>query len=650
MEMRGILIFLFLFTCSFSFSQSIKGETKKWHTITFEYSSSNVYSESGTGINHPFLNNRLLVEFTSPSGKSKLVHGYFAADGNAANTSSTSGNKWHVKFVPDEVGTWIYNTYFRTATNLAVEYPVNKLSGTPQSFDGTAGMITISPSNKSGRDFRATGRLQVVGKRYRQFAETKEYFIKAGADAPETTLSYEDFDDTVGGRDGSSRKAVKSWSPHQQDYNEGDPTWKNGKGSEIIGVVNYISEQGMNSMSTLLYNLGGDGDNIMPHPCVSENGEPCQQSLTDNDSFGSNWRKRFDISKLEQWLIVFEHAQRKGVHLHFKFMETEIDQLWDNGTLGTDRKIYLREMIARFGHLPAITWNAGEEWSLNNSFLPEQVKYISDIDAYDNLIVVHTYPNEHIRYNDWVGNKSLLTGASLQIGTNARVYTDVLNISNLSKNSGKQWVVACDETGPASTGVAADAAYLGNKGSEPDNRSEVRKELLWGAFMAGAEGVEYYYGYQTGETDLNAQDHRSRASKWKDANIALLFFNSYVDLENTIVDNSFTSSGRGLKISGKQYIVQLPNGGGTYVTIPDMGNYSVNWFNPITGDFRTVSSIINSNNRTWSGMPPYNITQDWILIMNRVADTPGIETELLITNGKLLNNRGDTLRLYIYKN
>lgn len=72
---------------------------------------------------------------------------------------------------------------------------------------------------------------------------------------------------------------------------------------------------------------------------------------------------------------MFAHAQRLGLHLHFKLQETEIDdrregrerlpaavpEALDGGSLGPERKVYLRELIARFGHHLALNWNLGEE-------------------------------------------------------------------------------------------------------------------------------------------------------------------------------------------------------------------------------------------------------------------------------------------------
>jgi len=72
----------------------------------------------------------------------------------------------------------------------------------------------------------------------------------------------------------------------------------------------------------------------------------------------------YDCSKLDQWGIVFDHGTRVGLHLHFKLQENELDdnrrghkivigdvpESLDQGKLGIERKLYCRELIARFSH------------------------------------------------------------------------------------------------------------------------------------------------------------------------------------------------------------------------------------------------------------------------------------------------------------
>ncbi|MHC4565215.1 MAG: DUF5060 domain-containing protein, partial [Planctomycetota bacterium] len=69
----------------------VSGELKKWHKVTVTFDGPQT---SETAEPNPFLDYRLNVTFTHQgSGKSKVVPGHFAADGDAANTSADSGNK-----------------------------------------------------------------------------------------------------------------------------------------------------------------------------------------------------------------------------------------------------------------------------------------------------------------------------------------------------------------------------------------------------------------------------------------------------------------------------------------------------------------------------------------------------------------------------
>ena len=157
-------------------SAKISGEFKKWHKITVIYTSSETYSEEGTP--NPFLNRRLDVVFTQ--GQSTYtVPGYFAADGNAANTSAASGNIWHAHFCPGKTGNWFYEGRFYSGARVAIA----DIPGAPA--DTFSGQFNVLPSDKNGRDLRGKGRLQYVGAHHLQFAETNEWFLKAGADSPE---------------------------------------------------------------------------------------------------------------------------------------------------------------------------------------------------------------------------------------------------------------------------------------------------------------------------------------------------------------------------------------------------------------------------------------------------------------------------------
>ena len=596
---------------------TVSGEPRKWHKLTLAFDGP-AHNEADVDPN-PFLDYRLNVTFTHPgTGRSYTVPGYFAADGNAAETSATAGNQWKVHFRPDETGEWNYSTSFRRGANVAVSTSAS--AGTAQPIvDGLSGSLTIAASNKSGDDFRARGRLEYVGERYLRFAETGDYFVKGGSDAPENFLAYEDFDNTP--NNGSRRK---SWSPHADDWNPGNPSWQGGKGTEMIGALNYLASEEANAFSFLTMNINGDDKNVYPYVTTSD-------------------FKHFDVSKLDQWEIVFEHAQTLGLYLHFKTQETENDQLLDGGELGVDRKLYYRMLVARFGHHLALNWNLGEEHDIwqelndpNNTRVKAYAQYLRDVDPFDHHIVIHTYPGQQNQvYNPLLGNQSLLTGASVQTGY-SNVYRDTKKWVDASLAAGKPWVVANDEQGNADTGVPPDLGYVdpitgetyqgknsdGNTVSVTQN--DIRKKTLWGNLMAGGAGVEYYYGYKLPQSDLSLQDYRSRDQMWDYTRYALQFFNQYLPFAEMTSNASLVSNGWCLAKAGEVYAIYLENGGTTTVNLGNDGaTYNVQWYNPRTGGNLQAGTVptVTASGSVSIGNPPSATNQDWVaLLRNQEAN------------------------------
>ena len=68
----------------------------RWQTVTMTFEGPEA-SEGGAP--NPFLDYRMSVRFThEASGYEAASAGFFAADGNAAESSAKSGNKWRVRF------------------------------------------------------------------------------------------------------------------------------------------------------------------------------------------------------------------------------------------------------------------------------------------------------------------------------------------------------------------------------------------------------------------------------------------------------------------------------------------------------------------------------------------------------------------------
>lgn len=597
------------------------GELRQWHKISVELAGP-AARERDTAPN-PFTDYRFDVTFTHRSGRpSYTVPGYFAADGNAANTSATSGNVWRAHFAPDRTGEWRYQIAFRRGPLVGVNGGGQPLAP----FDGQSGAFTIEASTRPGPDFRARGRLEYVGGHHLRFAGSGEYFLKAGPDSPETMLAYADFDDTYAPK---PTAPLKTWAPHVGDWREGDPTWQGGKGKGLIGAINYLAAQGLNTMSFLPYNAGGDGDNVWPFVARGE-------------------KLHYDCSKLDQWGIVFDHAQARGIHLHFKLQEHELDdnriggdrrpgevpEALDGGALGVERKLYLRELIARFGHALALTWNLGEE----NTQSPEEQRamagFIRDTHYWPANLVIHTHPNEQERvYPELLGDKSVLTGVSLQNDW-AETHAWTVKWLRESARAGRPWVVSSDEQGHWAFGVPPDPGYAGFDGTARDPRRpytlhDVRKLTLWGNLMAGGAGVEYYFGYSLSQQDMNAEDFRSREQSWRYCRIALEFFREqripFWEMRNAdelVYNGIHAESFFCLAKPGELYLVYLPWGGSLMATLNLLdaaGEFELAWFNPRTGGPLTAGKVtrLAGGTRARIGEPPGEPEQDWLAVVRK---------------------------------
>lgn len=580
------------------------GEFKKWHKITLTFDGPETAEDDEY---NPFFNYRFNVTFThEKSGKKYVVPGYFAADGNAGETSATKGNKWKVHFSPDEIGEWKYSVDFRKGRWVAVS-DRNKPGDTGGFMDGATGSFTVEKSDKTGRDFRGKGRLQYVGERYLKFTETGEYFLKVGSDAPENFLSYADFDGTFH-NDGHKDNMVKTWSAHLKDWKEGDPTWKNGKGKAMIGAVNYLASKGLNAFSFLTNNIKGDDQNVFPY--------------VDYD----NW-DRFDVSKLDQWEIVFEHADKLGMFLHFKTLEMENQGLLDNGGVGANSKLYYRELIARFGHHLALNWNMGEEngdWVKNHPTPPQftqerlaMAEYFYSHDPYRHHVVIHNGNP----FTDLLGPTSKYTGPSIQThhADFRLIHKEVLHWIEASKKAGKQWAVAVDEPGDAQHALMPDA--------DDADHDLARRNGLWSTFMAGGWGTEWYFGYKHDHSDLTCEDYRSRDLFWDQGAIALNFFKEnnipFWEMENRndLVGNSTNENT--VYCFAKEndtYLVYLNSVETASLDLSQTkGDFQVYWFNPKKGGalLQTKIKKVKGGSKVELGKSPNTNQQDWLIFITK---------------------------------
>lgn len=340
----------------------VSGELRQWHKVTIGFRGPPA-SETGMtvpGIHRaptPFADYRLDVAFVhDETGKQFVVPGYYATDGNAANNHSVSGSVWVVHFTPPLTGRYRWKAKFTEGTYAAVL----GIGNPGHFFDGALGSFEVQSSDKTDiSDIRSTkGRLTQTDEGNLQFADGTPYDDGLGANATIDLLEYSEFDVAPAAAAANSiqRPSLKSYEKY---YSRGQGrTFANGKGTELMGAINYIASKGTPNVVTATVL---QGNRTFPF-----------RSTTN--------LLQFDVSKLEQWGAMFDYASEKGLLIQMFLGDNH--ELLQHGDM-YERTLYFREMIARFGHIPAIVWNLEQDVSSDNWPIQSKIALLRELDPYE---------------------------------------------------------------------------------------------------------------------------------------------------------------------------------------------------------------------------------------------------------------------------
>ncbi len=552
-------------------------------------------SETGEAPN-PFLDLRMSVRFDGPAGRSITVPGYFDADGERGD----SGNHWAARFLPPTPGLWSATVSMRRGVDVAAS--TDPTAGTSEPIlDGRTYSFRVGPLRAAATGFYRFGTLEDTGRHHRKF-EFGPYFLKAGANSPENFLAIRCLDDvTKSGGEG----LLHSYAPHVQDWRQGDPILDRGNvtddGRGVIGALNYLSDAGVNSLFMLVMNLGGDGLDV--HPFLG----PRRRAFD---------KTHYDTSRLRQWDQIFSHAQARGISLSLVMNETEVgNELWlDDGNLGVERKVFYREMIARFGHQPAIRWNICEENDFTAAQLDAFAGWIKSLDGDDHAVAVHNNPNDLALFQSLASNPNI-DAASLQFDPDL-ADSQIELVREWTEQAGRPWIVDADEQGPWQTGLT------------DQNATDTRKRILYDALLSGG-GVEFYCGYHPLPLggDLSLEDFRTRADMWSAVGHARSFMEKrlpFWDMEplDGLVQGESQAFGGAecLAKRGEVYAIYFPSASdtGSLALQSFTGIFLLEWFDPRTGEFAGDAVDIGPGGGPQDlPLPPYDASNDWVALVRR---------------------------------
>ena len=534
---------------------------QKWDEITLEFTGSHQALNQNSSNPNPFLDYRLTVTFTN-AGKSYTVPGYFVGDGNGG-----SGTKWRAHFSADKEGTWSYYTTLYNGSNVAVNGGGNIVGISPSN-----GSFNITGNSNQGGFYQWCGRLGYVGKHYLRCLDTGQYWIKGGTNSPENFL-----------------KGAET-----------DAGYAN-----IINALNYLSSKKVNSIYFLPMNLGGDGNDTYPF-------------VTTTDTL------HYDTQKLAKWNSIFKEANKKEISLEFVLNEAEDGNRGYLGlTLTEARKLYYRELVARYSHHPAVKWVITEENRWNTTDIISFASYIRSVDPYDHPISVHTNLDNTAFYNEILGDPNF-DSTSIQYSIAAGTITETASAfaeewRTKSAKAGRPWVIDLDE------GIVEDGG--GSSGLTSSNMEDLRKKALYPAILSGGN-ISWYFGI-TEDTGLNMDRLTSRGAMWDWMYYArkLLYDlpnrDELIPGDHLIIENSRAQV---FYKPGQTYVVYLysTSSGETNaaINLSEVSNQSLilKWYNPKTGSYSGNKNIVGGPS-VELGATPLRDKGDWVAVITNTANT-----------------------------
>ncbi len=635
--------------------QDMVGTRLVWQPPTFTFIGPTSSQTSNTP--NPFLQYRLNVSFTGPTNKTLVVPGYYAGS-----------DKWEVVFTPNEEGVWSSVVSFRQGTNISVSLDPN--AGTPIAGNGDVNMFNVFARDPNASGFFGKGKLYNgpyiftstnpselsgnIGSDDVLKTTNSPYVITSDVTVMGDARLTADPGVVVAFKEGVSIKAVGngaivfsnstvlrpatvdesnisgtvvSFFPdfYYRTLGDGKAWIKGGTDSPecflavnfsphggVYGALSYLSGHHVNSIYVLLMNVGGDGNNVWPW-------------ISSTDIW------HYDVTKLKTWQSIFAYANSHEILLHLILNEGELANKEVLGKTGltVQRKLYYREMVARFGYLNAVQWNLSEEYDhhcggckLDVNDVRSWADYIDALDPYDHSITIHNWGTEEQAliepgvvdgWSPFWGEERWGT-VSYQYrwerGINPSYNTKVITLRNYADTAGHKLPIGLDEADsfePFEASVCTKPSWNWSCGY-----TAARRELIWPIYLGGGN-LETYLGGQPNQigSPTDPYDFSVWETVWDQMWYARKFIESFPFWTMT-PNNSLLTNATGYVLTNHDvYAIYLPNGGNGSINLSGtVKNFTLRWYNPRTGQYQGASKVIQGNGiRSLGNTPDSN---DWV--------------------------------------
>ncbi|MEM6561744.1 MAG: hypothetical protein AAF656_09095, partial [Planctomycetota bacterium] len=354
---------------------------------------------------------------------------------------------------------------------------------------------------------------------------------------------------------------------------------------------------------------------------------------------------RFDISKLEQWEQVFDHAQRHGINLNVVLNEAESGNknFLGGRELTTERKLFYRELAARFGHHNGLNWNLSEEYNRGLELSPDDIRafadYLDAVDAYDHPTTVHNG-----NFGQWPDNTAF-----------ADQHSDVSSVGQRNEVEPFLGDMRIDLTSYQNyneRNIGNEVEYLRERSAfkgrpipvmvdEPESPDAIsfdnyRKELTWDIYLSGGS-FEVFIRQQ----DQGLEDFREFEQIWDEMAIARNFVEDNLpfwemDPADELLDGEDGDFGGGevFALPGEVYAIYLPDAsnddnddtadGSPTLDLIDFPNtdFFLRWFDPRTGEFVGEQVLLEGGTLAPLGYTPDGVqaTTDWAALVTPVPE------------------------------